>query len=62
MGKKRTFYTESGFNLIPRAFPPLPFSKKNVLGTRLGVIVVEVSFTCMNILAIKIIFLNLNSV
>ena len=47
MGKKRTFYTESGFNLIPRAFPPLPFSKKNVLGTRLGVIVVEVSFTCM---------------
>ena len=48
MGKKeRTFYTESGFNLVPRAFPPLSFSKKNVLGTRLGVIVVEVSFTCM---------------
>ena len=34
MGKKeRTFYTESGFNLVPRAFPPLPFSKRNVLGT-----------------------------
>ena len=44
-GKKRTFYTESGFNLVPRAFPPLSFSKKNVLGTRLGVIVVEVGLS-----------------
>ena len=42
MGIKRTFYTESGFNLVPMAFPPMPFSKKNVLGTRLGVIVVDV--------------------
>ena len=41
-GEKRTFYTESGFNLVLSAFPPLSFSKKNVLGTRLGVIVVYV--------------------
>ena len=46
MGKSRTFYTESGFNIVPRAFPPLPFFKKNVLEMRLGVIVVEVSFMC----------------
>ena len=45
MGKQEKFYTESGFNLFPRAFPPLPFSKRNVLATRLGVIGVEVSFT-----------------
>ena len=45
MGKKRTFYTESGSNLVPMAFPPMPFSKKNVLGTRLGVIVVDVSYS-----------------
>ena len=44
-GKKRTFYTESGSNLVPMAFPPMPFSKKNVLGTRLGVIVVDVSYS-----------------
>ena len=44
-GKKRTFYTESGSNLVPMAFPPMPFSKKNVLGTRLGVIVVGVSYS-----------------
>ena len=49
MGKKKrekTFYTESGFNFFPRLLPPLPFSKRKILETRLGVIVAEL-FMCM---------------
>ena len=65
MGKKeRNVYTESGLNLFPRAFPPMPFSKRNVLATRIGVIAVEVSFTLLYekyfILVIEIFSLNLN--
>ena len=66
MGKKeRTFYTESGFNLVPRAFPPLSFSKKECpwdearRDSGRGVVHVSEKYF---ILAIKITFLNLNSV
>ena len=46
MGKKE-LSTRSQDSTSSPGLPPLQFSKKNVLGMRLGVIVVEVSFTCM---------------
>ena len=42
MGKKELSTRSQDPTSSPWPFPPMPFSKKNVLGTRLGVIVVDV--------------------